>query len=170
MSVAAAHSPDAGKPEAAAGMTGREFMQAMIDGKIPPPSIAQTLSFRLVEIGDGLAVLEGETGPHLLNPLGTVHGGWVLALIDSATGCAAHAMLPAGFGITTIETKVNFTRPISKDTGRVRTEGRVVVRGRQIITAEARVRDARGRVLAHGTSTIMVIANKAAGGASTGQT
>jgi uncharacterized protein (TIGR00369 family) len=145
MSVAVAHSPDAGKPEAAAGMTGRVFMQAMIDGKIPPPSIAQTLSFRLVEIGDGLAVFEGETGPHLLNPLGTVHGGWVLALIDSATGCAAHATLPAGFGITTIETKVNFTRPISKDTGRVRTEGRVVVRGRQIITAEARVLDVRAR-------------------------
>lgn len=160
MSVAAAHDPDSGKPDGRAGMTGREFMQAMIDGKIPPPSIAKTLSFRLVEIGDGLAVFEGETGPHLLNPLGTVHGGWVLTLIDSAAGCAAHAMLPAGFGITTIETKVNFTRPISQETGRVRTEGRVVVRGRQIITAEARVLDARGRVLAHGTSTIMVIANK----------
>jgi uncharacterized protein (TIGR00369 family) len=107
MPVAAAHDPDSGKTEAHAGMTGREFMQAMIDGKIPPPSIAQTMSFRLVEIGDGVAVFEGETGPHLLNPLGTVHGGWVLTLIDSATGCAAHAMLPVGFGITTIETKVN---------------------------------------------------------------
>jgi uncharacterized protein (TIGR00369 family) len=169
MPVAAAHDPDSGKTEAHAGMTGREFMQAMIDGKIPPPSIAQTMSFRLVEIGDGVAVFEGETGPHLLNPLGTVHGGWVLTLIDSATGCAAHAMLPVGFGITTIETKVNFTRPISKDTGRVRTQAHVVVRGRQIITAEARVLDARGRVLAHGTSTIMVIANKAGSGASAGK-
>lgn len=166
--MATAHSPEAGKREAPAGMTGREFMQAMIDGKIPPPSIAQTLSFSLVEIGDGHAVFEGETGPHLLNPLGTVHGGWVLTLIDSATGCAAHAMLPAGFGITTIETKVNFTRPILKDTGRVRTEAHVVVRGRQIITAEARVLDARGRVLAHGTSTIMVVANKADGGSAAG--
>ena len=79
-------------------------------------------------------------------------------------------MLPAGFGITTVETKANFTRPISKDTGRVRTEGRIVVRGRQILTAEARVLDARGRVLAHGTSTIMVVANRAGGGASAGQT
>ena len=168
MSVVAAHDPDSGKQEVHAGMTGREFMQAMIDGKIPPPSIAETLSFRLVEIGDGHAVFEGETGPHLLNPLGSVHGGWVLTLIDSATGCAAHSMLPAGFGITTIETKANFTRPISKDTGRVRTEGRVVVRGRQIITAEARVIDARGRVLAHGTSTVMVLANKADDGSSAG--
>jgi uncharacterized protein (TIGR00369 family) len=166
MPAAAAHDPDAGKPEGPAGMTGREFMQAMIDGKIPPPSIAETLSFRLVEIGDGHAVFEGETGRHLLNPLGSVHGGWVLTLIDSATGCAAHSMLPAGFGITTVETKVNFTRPISKDTGRVRAEGRVIVRGRQIITAEARVLDGRGRVLAHGTSTVMVVANKADGGSS----
>jgi uncharacterized protein (TIGR00369 family) len=126
-------------------MTGREFMQALIDGKLPPPSIAETLSFRLVEVGDGYAVFEGETGPHLLNPLGMVHGGWVLTLIDSATGCAAHSMLPAGFGIATIETKANFTRPIYKDTGRVRTETRVVVRGRQIVTAEARARFGRPR-------------------------
>jgi uncharacterized protein (TIGR00369 family) len=73
-------------------------------------------------------------------------------------------MLPAGFGIATIETKANFTRPIQKDTGRVRTEARVVVRGRQIITAEARVLDAEGRVLAHGSSTVMVVANRADGG------
>jgi uncharacterized protein (TIGR00369 family) len=74
-------------------------------------------------------------------------------------------MLPAGFGIATIETKANFTRPILKDTGRVRTEARVVVRGRQIITAEARVLDAEGRVLAHGSSTVMVVANRPDGGA-----
>jgi len=97
MRAATAPSPDVAKPEALAPMTGREFMQALIDGKLPPPSIAETLSFRLVEVGDGYAVFEGETGPHLLNPLGMVHGGWVLTLIDSATGCAAHSMLPAGF-------------------------------------------------------------------------
>src|SRR5271169_3819307 len=151
-------------PEQVAGMNGRQMMQALIDGTIPAPPIAQTLGFWLVEVGDGYAVFEGETGPHLLNPLGTVHGGWVLTLIDSATGCAAHSMLPAGFGIATIETKANFTRPIYKDTGRVRTEARVVVRGRQIVTAEARVLDSDGRVLAHGTSTVMVVANKSDGG------
>ena len=164
MTTADVDSSARAKPETIVGMTGREFMQALIDGKLPPPSIAETLSFRLVEIGDGYAVFEGETGPHLLNPLGTVHGGWVLTLIDSASGCAAHSMLPAGFGIATIETKANFTRPIYKDTGRVRTEARVIVRGRQIITAEARVLDSDGRVLAHGTSTVMVVANKSDGG------
>jgi uncharacterized protein (TIGR00369 family) len=164
MSTAAVDSPARPKLEAVAGMTGREFIQALIDGRLPPPSMAKTLSFTLVEVGDGYAVFEGETGPHLLNPLGGVHGGWALALIDSATGCAAHSTLPPGFGIATIETKVNFTRPIQQDTGRVRTEARVVVRGRQIITADARVLDAEGRVLAHGSSTVMVVANRADSG------
>jgi len=140
-----------------AGMTGRDVMEAISDGKLPAPPISRTLSFWLVEAGDGFAVFEGEPGQHLLSPNGTVHGGWALTLIDSATGCAAHTLLPAGVGYTTVETKANFTRPIKHDTGRVRCEGRVVSRGRQIMTAEARVSDAGGRVLAHGTSTLMVL-------------
>lgn len=147
------------KPEDVAGMTGRQMMQAMIDHKIPAPPIAQTLGFWLAEVGDGYAIFEGDTGPHLLNPLGTVHGGWALTLIDSATGCAAHTTLPAGVGYATIETKANLSRPIKHDTGRVRAEGRVVTRGRQIITAEARVLDAASRILAHGTSSLMVFGN-----------
>lgn len=150
-------------PDDLARMTGREMMQAIADGKIPQPPIAQTLTFSLAEVGDGHVVFEGETGPHLLNPMGSVHGGWVLTLIDSATGCAAHTVLPAGFAIATIETKANFTRPINKDTGRVRAEGRVVGRGRQIISAEARVMDSNGRLLAHGTSTVMVVSIKGDG-------
>ena len=114
------------KPDEIAGMTGLQVMQALIDGKLPAPPIAQTLSFWLVEVGDGLAVFEGETGPHVLNPLGIVHGGWALTLIDSATGVAGHTLLPPGVGYTSVETKANFTRPIRRDTGRVRAEGRVV--------------------------------------------
>ncbi len=139
-----------------AGMSGKEILQAISDGKLPGPPIGGTLSFRLVEVGDGFAAFEGETGPHLLNPLGIVHGGWALTLIDSAAGCAAHSLLPSGVSYTTVETKVNFTRPIKAETGRVRAEGRVVSRGRQIISAEARVLDDKGRLLAHGTSTLMV--------------
>jgi uncharacterized protein (TIGR00369 family) len=146
-------------PADVASMTGREILQAIIDGKILAPPMAQTLSFWLVEVGDGYAVFEGETGKHLVNPLGGVHGGWALTLIDSATGCAGQTLLPAGVGYATIETKANFTRPIKHDTGRVRTEGRVVSRGRQILTAEARVLDTEGRVLAHGTSTMMAFGN-----------
>jgi uncharacterized protein (TIGR00369 family) len=148
-------------PADMASKTGLEFLQAIIDGKLPAPPIAETLSFWLVEVGDGYAVFEGDTGVHLLNPLGTVHGGWALTLIDSAAGCAAHTLLPAGVGYATVETKANFSRPIKDDTGRVRTEGRVVGRGRQIISAEARISDAKGRILAHGTSTIMVFVNGA---------
>jgi uncharacterized protein (TIGR00369 family) len=146
-------------PRDVAGMTGRQMIQGMIDGKIPAPPIAQTLSFWLVEAGDGTCVFEADTGPHLLNPLGVVHGGWALTLIDSAAGCAGHTLLPAGVGYTSLETKANFTRAIQADTGRVRAEGRVVSRGRQVMTAEARILDSAGRILAHGTSTLMVFGN-----------
>jgi uncharacterized protein (TIGR00369 family) len=146
-------------PEQVAGLTGLEMLQAVTESRLPAPPIAQTLSFWLVEVGDGFAAFEGETGEHLLNPLGSVHGGWALTLIDSAAGCAAHTTLPPGVGYATVETKANFSRPIKTDTGRVRAEGRVVAKGRQIISTEARVLDAQGRVLAHGTSTIMVFGN-----------
>jgi uncharacterized protein (TIGR00369 family) len=143
-------------PEAAT-MSGKELLLAVIDGRLPQPTIAKTLSFWLVEVGDGFAAFEGEPGPQLLNPMGTVHGGWALALIDSATGCACHSLLPPGSTYTTIETKVNFSRPIMPDSGRVRCEGKVVTQGRRIISSQAQLLAHDGRVLAHGTSTIMVL-------------
>jgi uncharacterized protein (TIGR00369 family) len=139
-----------------AGMSGREILQAIIDGKLPQPPIARTMSFWLTEVGDGFAGFEGEPGPHLLNPMGGVHGGWALTLIDSAGGCSGLSLLPPGSGYATIETKANFARPITKDTGRVRVDARVVAQGRRIISAEAKVLSKDGKVLAHGTSTIMV--------------
>src|SRR5271168_524637 len=145
-------------PSIVAGMTGREFLQAMIDGRLPRPPISQTLSFRIIEVGEGFAAFEGDPGPHLLNPMGIVHGGWALTLIDSATACAAQSLLPAGTGSTTIETKANFSRAITLETGRVRAEGRVVSQGRQIISADGKLMAKDGRVLAHGTSTLMVLA------------
>ncbi|MGA8448215.1 MAG: PaaI family thioesterase [Roseiarcus sp.] len=147
-------------PAEAMRMSGREFLEAIIDGRLPAPPMARTLSFWLVEIGDGFAVFEGDAGEHLLNPLGVVHGGWALTLIDSATGCAGQTVLPAGASYTTVETKANFSRAITRDTGRVRAEGRVVGRGRRIISCEGRIVDAGGRLLAHGTSTLMVLAGE----------
>ncbi|MGO9419407.1 PaaI family thioesterase [Roseiarcus sp.] len=137
-------------------LTGRQILQGMIDGRLPAPPISRTLSFRPVEVGDGFAVFEGEPGPDLLNPLGSVHGGWALALIESATAAAVHSTLPAGASFATVETKGNFTRLIVPETGRVRAEGRVVNAGRTIVSAEARIIDGRGRLMAHGTSTVMV--------------
>ena len=141
-------------------MSGRELLQAIIDGRLPQPPISEPLLFRLVEVGDGFAAFEGDPAPQLLNPMGTVHGGWALTLIDSAAACAGHSLLPAGSGYTTIETKCNFSRPIKTDSGRVRAEGRVVSQGRQIISAQAQLLAQDGRVLAHGTSTLMVLAGK----------
>ena len=151
---------DVPDPAEARRMSGREFLEAIIDGRLPAPPIARTLSFWLTEIGDGFAVFEGDVGEHLLSPLGIVHGGWALTLIDSATGCAGQTILPAGSSYATVETKVNFSRPITKDSGRVRAEGRVVARGRRIISCDARIVDAGGRLLAHGTSTLMVLAGE----------
>lgn len=137
--------------------TGKEILQAIISGVFPQPPIAQALTFWLAEVGDGFVAFEAETGDHLLNFSGVVHGGWGLTLIDSATGCAAFSTLPAGRGFTTIETKANFTRPLAKDSGRVRCEGRVLSAGRRIITADATLKSGDGRLIAHGTSTIMVL-------------
>jgi uncharacterized protein (TIGR00369 family) len=144
-------------PTEVLGKTGREILQAIIDGELPQPPISETMSFWITEIGSGFAVFEGEPGPHLLNPMGGVHGGWALTLIDSACGCAGYSLLDAGTSFATVETKANFSRPISKDTGRVRAESRVLARGTRIISAEARVLSHDGKVLAHGTSTLMVL-------------
>jgi len=147
----------ANSPEVA-GMTGKELLQAIIDGRLPQPPISKTLSFWLSEVGDGFAAFEGDPGEHLLNPVGVVHGGWALTLIDSAAACAAHSLLPPSVSYTTVETKVNFSRPITRDTGRVRAEGRVISQGRQIISSQAQLLAQDGRVLAHGTSTLFVLA------------
>jgi uncharacterized protein (TIGR00369 family) len=140
-----------------APLAGLEMLQAMIAGRLPAPAIGETLGFTLVEVTHGQAVFEGDAGPHLLNPLGTVHGGFALTLIDSAAGCAVHSILPAGVGYTTLETKVNFTAAIRADSGTVRAEGKVIASGKQICTAEARVLGPDGRLLAHGTSTLMIL-------------
>lgn len=148
--------------EQIAGMTGKQHLQAIIDGLLPAPPIARTMSFRMVEVGDGEVLFEATPGPDLLNPLGGVHGGWALTLIDTVTGCAAHSTLPAGVGFASIETKANFSRPIRVDTGIVRVKGRVVNKGRTIISAEGTILDGDERVLAHGTSTVMVLPRQSA--------
>jgi uncharacterized protein (TIGR00369 family) len=145
---------DAGQ---ASRLSGLDFLRAMAAGKVEGPRISHTMGFRLVEIERGRAVFEGAPGPHLLNPLGAVHGGYALTLIDSACGCAVHSELDAGIGYTTVETKANFTRPIDPEGGPVRCEGRVLSRGRQIATAEAFLRSAEGKLLAHGTSTLIIL-------------
>lgn len=155
-----AASPKPATPDLLRTMSGLEAMRYIRDHRrdaAVAPSIATTLGFELTEAEEGFAVFTGYPSEKILNPLGMVHGGFALTLIDSCTGCAAHTTLPAGVGYTTVETKVNFTRAISPATGPVRAEGRVVAQGRTIITAEGKITDGAGRILAHGTSTLMVL-------------
>ena len=145
----------------AAGRSGLEIMRALVSGELPPPPIADTLGFTLVEVDRGTAVFECEPAEYHYNPLGVVHAGLASTLLDSAMGCAFAATLDAGVGWTTLELKANFTRALTVNTGRVRCTGTVVHPGRTVATTEARLEDAKGRLYAHGTSTILVLPAKA---------
>lgn len=138
------------------GLSGLEVLSAIAAGRIPQPPISATLGFSVVEAREGFAAFEGETGPHLLNPMGGVHGGFACTLLDSALGSAVMSTLDAGSTYGTVQLNVHLVRPIAPGTGRVRAEGRVVHRGRTIATAIGELRDAEGRVLAHGTTTCAI--------------
>jgi len=144
--------------EEVSGLSGLEVMRRMAAGELPQPPIAETLGFRLVEAEPGRAVFEGDPAEYHYNPIGTVHAGFASTLLDSAMGCALVTTLPPGTPWTTLELKANFTRAITAETGRVRCIGRVLHPGRRVVLAEARLEDAEGKLLAHGTSTILMLA------------
>lgn len=139
-----------------AGKNGLAFMQAMVRGEVPSPPIARTLDFLLIAVDSGTAVFQGTPRLAHYNPLGSVHGGWFAALLDSALGCAVHTMMPPGRGYTTAELSVNLVRAITTDVPRVRAEGRVVHCGRQLATADARLIGPDGKLYAHATTTCLV--------------
>jgi len=141
-------------------LTGLEQLRSMMAAGRRPP-IADTLDFNLVEIEKGRAVFEGVPGPHALNPIGSVHGGYAATLLDSACGCATHSELTADQGYTTVELKVSYHRPITLETGRVRAEARIVTIGKRVAFAEGRITDAEGRIYASATSTLLVFELKA---------
>jgi uncharacterized protein (TIGR00369 family) len=138
-------------------LSGMEYVQAIFSGELPPPPIAELMGFRGVEAEPGRAVFEMTPGSQHYNPIGSVHGGIALTLLDSAMGCAVHTLLERGVGYTTLEVKTNFVRPITLDTGPIRCEGTVVHRGSRVATAEGRLTDAAGKLLAHGTTTCLII-------------
>ena len=144
--------------EAGSRMSGLEFMVAVIAGKLPPPPIAATMDFTGAEAEEGRVVFVGEPGEFVYNPLGVVHGGYAMTILDSAMGCAVQTMLAQGEGYTSLETSVNFVRPITLETGRVRCEGKVLHRGGRVATAEGRLTaESTGKLLAHGTTTCLVM-------------
>ena len=138
-------------------LSGIDYVRAIFSGELPPPPISVLMGFRGVEVEPGRAVFEMEPGPQHYNPIGSVHGGVALTLLDSAMGCAIHTLLEQGVGYTTIEVKTNFVRPILADTGVIRCEGTVLHAGSRVATAEGKLTDPAGKLLAHGTTTCLIL-------------
>jgi uncharacterized protein (TIGR00369 family) len=137
-------------------MTGLEFVEGLASGELPLNTIAETLGYDIVEAERGRVVIAvAPNGAHL-NPWGTVHGGLTATILDSCMGLAIQSTLEKGVGSTTLEFKISLVRAITPDTGEIRAEGRVLNGGRRIGTAEGRVTDRAGRLLAHGTTTCLI--------------
>jgi uncharacterized protein (TIGR00369 family) len=137
-------------------MTGLEFVQGLASGTLPLNTIARTLGYDVTEAETGRVVIVADPTDALLNPAGTVHGGFSATLLDSCMGLAIQSTLEKGFGQTTLEFKISLVRPITPETGTIRAEGSVLSRGRRIGTAEGRITDRNGRLLAHGTTTCLI--------------
>jgi len=137
-------------------MGGLEFVQGLVSGALPLNTFAQTLGYDIVEAESGrVAITLQPTGAHL-NPWGTVHGGLTATLLDSCMGLAIKSTLDKGINSTTLEFKISLVRAITPETGQIRAEGKVLNCGRRVGTAEGRVTDAEGRLLAHGTTTCLI--------------
>jgi len=137
-------------------MSGLEFVQGLADGTLPLNTIARTLGYDVTEAANGRVVVTAEPTDELLNPAGTVHGGFAATLLDSCMGLAVQSTLEKGFGSTTLEFKISLMRPITPETGQIRAEGNVLSSGRRVGTAEGRITDGKGRLLAHGTTTCLI--------------
>jgi uncharacterized protein (TIGR00369 family) len=155
--------------EHAKGLGGLEQLDAIRTGAVPPPPIAVTMGFEIVDATEGRAVFAVQPDEYHYNPIGAVHGGLAATLLDSAMGCAVQTTLGPGVGYTTLELKVNYVRAMTRDTGRVVCEATVVHRGGTIATAEGRViAEETGNLLAHGTTTCLVFGDEASGGRANG--
>jgi len=139
-------------------LSGLQVMSLMASGALPPPGIAGLLGMSLVEVDEGRAVFTLTPDDRMLNPIGSVHGGIAATLLDSCMGCAVHTTLEPGLGYTTAQLNVHYLRAMQPGMGRVRAIGTVLHRGRKQSTAEARLVDRDGRLLAHGTTTCLVLA------------
>jgi len=142
--------------EVMASMAGIDYVRAMFDGRLPTPPIMQNIEPFDSMAEPGLIVFHSTPGFRHYNPIGSVHGGYAAILLDSAMGLAVHSMLPPGTGYTTLEFKISFIRGMTKDTGVVRSEACTLNVGRRAATAEARITDSKGRLLAHATTTCLV--------------
>ncbi|HEY0352190.1 MAG TPA: PaaI family thioesterase [Enterovirga sp.] len=142
--------------EALAGESGLDFLRGLMEGRHPAPPFSRTTRTYLVETEEGRVVFKGTPDEAFFNPLGTIHGGWTAGILDSAMACAVHSTLQPGQGYTTVEFKVNLVRPVLPASGELTCEGILVHRGGTVATSEGYLRDAEGRLLAHGTETCLI--------------
>jgi uncharacterized protein (TIGR00369 family) len=140
-------------------MSGLEFVEGLANGTLPLNTMAETLGYGVTEVVSGRVVITAMPNGAHLNPSGTVHGGYAATLLDSCMGLAIRSTLDKGTGSTTLEFKISLQRPITPETGLITAEGVVLSRGRRIGTAEGRVTDGQGRLLAHGTTTCLIFEN-----------
>jgi uncharacterized protein (TIGR00369 family) len=138
-------------------MSGLEFLRKIRDGEIPNPPITDALDYELAVVEPGFVVFEVEPREFHYNPIGTVHGGIALTLMDSAMSCSVQTMLPAGTGYTTLEVKLNFVRGVTAKTGRMRAEGKIIHSGARTAIAEGRFVDKDGKLYAHATTTCFIL-------------
>jgi uncharacterized protein (TIGR00369 family) len=141
---------------------GLAFLEALLDGRLPAAPIANTLDFTPVSVEAGVVVFEFTPAEFHYNPIGTVHGGMIATVCDSACGCAVQSLLPAGSYYTSVDLSVKFLRPITTETGPVTCEGTVTHIGGRSALAQARLTDAHGKLYAHATSSCMIFRPAAA--------
>jgi len=137
-------------------MSGLQFVQGLVGGTLPLNTMAETLGYDVTEVASGRVVVTAKPNGAHLNPAGTVHGGLAATMLDSCMGLAIHSTLDRGVGSTTLEFKISLLRPITPETGLIKAEGIVLSCGRRIGTAEGRITDQHGRLLAHGTTTCLI--------------
>ena len=137
-------------------LSGLEFVQGLVDGTLPLNTMAKTLGYDVAEVVNGRVVVTAEPNDTHLNPAGTVHGGLATTLLDTCMGLAILSTLEKGVSSTTLEFKISLVRTITPETGLIKAEGVVLNRGRRVGTAEGRVTDSQGRLLAHGTTTCLI--------------
>ncbi len=133
----------------------QDMIRKLLNGEIPPPPIAQLIGFRIVSIENGQAVAEFEASERHANPMGTLHGGALCDVADAAMGMAFSSTLQDGESFTTLELKINFLKPVWKE--KLRANARVVKSGKTIGLVECDVLDEKDQLVAHATSTCMVL-------------
>ena len=149
-----------GGAEERRALSGLEYMRQLMTGEREPSGMARLMNMRLVEVDVGRAVFAVAPDERHYNGLGIAHGGLAATLLDSALGCAINTVMSAGRVFTTLEMKINYVRPMRRETGEVRCEAEVLHAGSRVATAEGRIVDAAGKLYAHGTATCMLFRAK----------